>query len=37
MKTTNKAYKLYKLLDEPTEFIEWDTVAVIPVFGVTDF
>lgn len=34
---TVKAYKLYKLSDEPTEFMEWDTVAVIPVFGAADF
>lgn len=34
---TVKAYKLYKLSDEPTEFMEWNPVAVIPVFGTTDF
>ena len=31
------AYKLYKLSEEPAEFMKWDTVTVIPVFGATDF
>lgn len=36
-RNTVKAYKLYKLSDEPAKFMEWDTITVIPVFGATDF